>query len=167
VDLREVTLVVLEDEGHLLRHQPVREQVDLHVLEGRDVLLQHRFLAVGHEDDRVRAREHDPAGRVVLNLAGDGVDLHLEVVAGHGAQAEGQEVEEQRPVLGGVERDEAVAALGVGQAVDLLEVGRLAGLSGSVVDHLGFDGPFAEVELDHKDSAAFFGPPRMLAGRGL
>ena len=65
---------------------------------------------VGHEDDRIRSGQNHPAGRVVLHLAGDRVELDLEVVAGHGAQAEGQQVEEQRPVLGGVERDQAVGA---------------------------------------------------------
>ena len=63
---------------------------------------------VGHEHDRVGAGQHDPPGRVVLDLARDGVELDLEVVAGDRAQAEGQEVEEERAVLGGVEGDQPV-----------------------------------------------------------
>ena len=43
LDVRQVLLVVLDDQGHLLGHQPVREQVDLHVLEGRLVLLERRL----------------------------------------------------------------------------------------------------------------------------
>ena len=145
----EVLLVPLEDEGHLLGNQPVGQQVYLHVLEGLYVLLEGAALAVGHEDHGVRARQHDPPGGVVLDLAGHGVDLDLEVVAGDRSQAEGQEVEEEGPVLGRVQGDEAIGPLGVGQAVDLLEVGRLARLGRAVIDNLGLDGPFAEVELDH------------------
>jgi hypothetical protein len=55
-----------------------------------------------------------------LDLAGDGVELDLEVIPGHRAETEGQEIEEEGSVLGGVERDEPVVALGVGEAVDLL-----------------------------------------------
>src|SRR5262249_20071023 len=69
------------------------------------------------------------------------------------AQAEGEEVEEERPVLGGVEGDQAVVGGGGGQAVDLLEGGRLAGLGGPVVDDFRLDGPFAGVELDHGGGA--------------
>ena len=77
------------------------------------------------------------------------VELDLEVVAGDASQAEREEVEEEGPVLGGVEGDQPVRALGVGDPVDLLEVRRLPGLGRTVVDDLGLDGPFAEVELDH------------------
>ncbi|MFN8095782.1 MAG: hypothetical protein U0599_26780 [Vicinamibacteria bacterium] len=150
----EVLLVVLEDERDLLGNQSVREEVHLHVLEGGDVLARHRLLRVGDEDDRVGPREHHPARGVVLDLPGNRVELDLEVVAGDGAEAERQEVEEEGPVLRGVQRDEAVGALGVGEPVDLLEVGGLPGLRRPVVDHLRFDGPFAEVELDHSRGGA-------------
>ncbi len=149
----EVLLVVLQDEGDLLRHQAVGEQVDLHVLEGRQVLPCHPLLAVRDEDDRVRSGQHHSPGGVVLDLAGHGVELDLEVVAGDGAEAEGQQVEEERSVLGRVQRDQPVRPLGVADAVDLLEVGGLPGLRRPVVDHLGFDGPLAEVELDHGSGA--------------
>ena len=91
---------------------------------------------------------------------GHGVELDLEVVAGDGAEAEGQQVEEERPVLGRVERDQPVRPLGVGDAVDLLEVGGLPGLRRPVVDHLGFDGPLAEVELDHGSGAGDYSTAR-------
>ena len=40
LEVRQVLLVVLEDEGNLLGNQAVREQVDLHVLEGGQVFLE-------------------------------------------------------------------------------------------------------------------------------
>ena len=106
----EVLLVVLDDDGQLLGDQAVGEQVDLHVLEGREVVLEHRLARVGHEHHRVGAGQHHPAGGVVLDLAGDRVELDLEIVAGDRPQAEGKEVEEERAVLRGVERDEPVVA---------------------------------------------------------
>ena len=145
----EVPLVVLQDEGDFLRDEAVGEEVDLHVLEGRRVLPRHRLLAVGHEDDRVRPRQDHPAGRVVLDLARYRVELDLEVVSRDPPEAEREQVEEQGPVLCGIERDEPVGPVGVGQTVNLLEIRGLPRLGRPVVDHLGFDGPFAEVELDH------------------
>src|SRR3972149_4507872 len=62
-------LVVRQAERRLLGEEPVGEEVDLHVLEGGDVLARDRPLAVGDENHRVRARAHDPAGGVVLHLA--------------------------------------------------------------------------------------------------
>ncbi len=145
----EVLLVPLEHERHLLGHQTVGEQVDLHVLEGLHVLFEGLALAVRHEDHGVGPRQHHATGGVVLDLARHGVDLHLEVVARNRAEAEGKEVEEKRSVLGGVQGDETVRSLGIRDPVDLLEVGGLAGLGRAVVDDLRLDGPLAEVELDH------------------
>jgi hypothetical protein len=81
--------------------------------------------------------------------AGHRIELDLEVVAGDSTQTEGEQVEEEGAVLGGVQGDETVGARGVGDPVDLFQVGGLARLGRTVVDDLRFDGPFAEIELDH------------------
>ena len=160
----EVLLVVLEDEGHLLRDEAVGEEIDLHVLEGREVLPRHGAVAVRDEHHGVGAGQNHASGGVVLHLPGHGVELDLEVVAGDGSEAERQQVEEQRPVLRRVEGDQAVRPVGVGDPVDLLEVGGLPGLRRPVVDHLRFDGPLAEVELDHGRASATIARPAR--GRG-
>ena len=94
----QVPLVVLDDLRDR-RVDLVREQVLVQAPEALRVRVQHRGLAVGDEHDRVRSREHHPAGGVVLHLPGHGVELDLEVVAGDGPQAEGQEVEEELSLI--------------------------------------------------------------------
>jgi hypothetical protein len=112
----------------------------------------HPLARVRDENDGIGAGEDDAAGGVVLHLAGYRVELYLEVVARDTTQAERQQVEKQGPVLGGIQRDQAVVPGRIRELVDLFEVGGLARLRRAVIDHLGLDGPFAEIELDHKRS---------------
>ena len=150
--LRQVALVVLEDEGHLGGVEVVGEEVLRHLPVALEVLLPAVERRVRDEDERVRPLQHQSAGRRVHRLAGDGQDLQPQVEAAEARRLEGEEVEEDRPVLGGVDRDHLAAALGVGAAVQHVQVGRLPPDGGPVVDELDLDRAVAVIQLDHDGS---------------
>ncbi len=148
-DLRQVALVVLEDEGHRRRVQVVGEQVLRHLPVALDVLLPAVEGGVRDEHERVGALEHQPAGGRVHGLAGNGEDLQAQVEAAEAGRLQGEQVEEDRAVLGGVDRDQLAAALRVGAAVQDLQVGGLPSDRRAVVDQLDLDRPVAVIQLDH------------------
>ena len=148
-DLRQVALVVLEDEGHRRRVQVVGEQVLRHLPVALDVLLPAVEGGVRDEHERVGALQHQPAGGRVHGLAGNGEDLQAQVEAAEAGRLEGEQVEEDRAVLGGVDRDQLPAALRVGAAVQDLQVGGLPPDRRAVVDQLDLDRPVAVIQLDH------------------
>ena len=63
---RQVLLVVLEHHRELADVDALREEVLLEVLQALDVVVVPPRLAVGHEDDAVRALEHQLPGGVVV-----------------------------------------------------------------------------------------------------
>ena len=147
--LRQVALVVLEDEGHRRRVQVVGEQVLRHLPVALDVLLPAVEGGVRDEHERVGALQHQPAGGRVHGLAGNREDLQAQVEAAEAGRLEGEQVEEDRAVLGGVDRDQLPAALRVGAAVQDLQVGGLPPDRRAVVDQLDLDRPVAVIQLDH------------------
>src|SRR5439155_13828998 len=95
---REVLLVVLQHERQRADVDAQLEQVALEVLEALEILIQLSSLAVGDEYDAVRSLEHEAPRRIVVNLAGDRVQLEPRREAGDLSQIDGEEVEEQRAV---------------------------------------------------------------------
>ena len=75
--LRQVLLVVLHDERHRARVDPLLREIRVQVLEALDVLVELARLAVGHEHDAVGALQHELARRLVVDLPGHGVELEL------------------------------------------------------------------------------------------
>src|SRR5262249_9716318 len=77
-----------------------------------------------------------------------------------------QEIEVERAVVGGVERDQLAARLREQHAVELLEVRGLARERRAVVDELQQDLPAGHVDLDHGVALrAGLARPRELFGR--
>ena len=145
----QVLLVVLEHDRQLADVHALRQQIVLQVLQALEVVVEPAGLAVGHEHDAVGALEHELPGGVVVALARHGVELELGGEAGDGAQLERQEIEEQGAIGLGGERDHAPAAALRHPAVDVLQVGRLAGPARSVVDDLAGDLARREVDQGH------------------
>jgi hypothetical protein len=88
----------------------------------------------------------------VHHLAGHGEELELHRKAVGGTELDRQEVEVERAVARGVERDHLAARPGVHELVEHLEVGGLAGERGAVIDHLHGDLALRHVDLDHRPS---------------
>ena len=125
-DPRQVLLVALDDNRGLGEVQLVGQEVGLHVLPGDVVLLGPVGLGVRHEDDGVRARQDHLSGGVVVDLPGDRVDLVANLIALDLAEVEGEKIEEEGPVFGGLQRDKLRVPLGIGDLVERLQVGRLS-----------------------------------------
>jgi hypothetical protein len=145
--LRQVPLVVLEDEGHLRGIEVVGEEVLRHLPVALEVLLPAIERGVGHEDERVGALEDEPARGRVHGLPGDGEDLKAEVEAAEAGGLQGQEVEEDRPVLGRGDRDELTPVALRRRRVEHLEVGGLPPDRRPVVDDLDLDDAVAMLQL--------------------
>ena len=103
--------------------------------------------AVGDEGDRVGVLEHDAPGGVVDDLAGNGEQLHLHRVAALGMEEDRQQIEEQGAVVVGLDRQQLSAPLALGAGVDHLQIGRLPGQTGPVVDDLDRQFSLSVVEL--------------------
>ena len=146
-DVRQVALVPLEDQREGLWVEGVVLEVVDQVADHPGVFLEHAALGVRDEHHPVGAGEDLPAGRVVLDLAGHGVQLDAHVHAVETPEIERQQVEEQRAVLLGPQGDHLLAGLGVGDAMNRLEVGRLSGQTGAVVDELEVEGLVRAAEL--------------------
>src|SRR5438876_1199888 len=111
--------------------------------------LAHRLQGVEHAIAADRhALEDQLAARVVVHLARHRVEVEPGLEAADGAQVDWQEVEEQRALGLGGERDHFAARIGRHFAVNVLEVGRLAAQARAVIDELAVD--LAGRVVDHR-----------------
>jgi hypothetical protein len=148
-DVADVPLVVLEDQGHVFEAEAQLGQVLLQVAERLDVGVEGRGLAIGDEDDPIHPLEHELAGGVVEDLAGDGVELQPDLHAADDPHVERQQVEEQGAVGLGLQAHHVAAGLGRGALVDGLQVGGLPAQARAVVHDLGRHLHRRVVEEDH------------------
>src|SRR5204863_2187846 len=91
-------------------------------------------LAVAHEHHAVRALQHEPARGVVIDLAGDGVELEPRREPGDLAEIDREEIEEEGAVGLGRERYHAPTPRLRHAAVDVMQVRRLPRPPRAVVD---------------------------------
>src|SRR5207253_2521010 len=146
--VRQVALVVLDDERNLGQVVTVLRHVVVQVLHRLDVRLHALDLAVGHEHDAIHALENQLAARVVVYLTRHRVEMEPGLEAPDGAQVHRQEVEEQRALGLCGERDHLAARVGRHLTVNVLEVGRLAAQARAVVHELAVD--LAGRVIDHR-----------------
>ena len=145
----QVALVELDDDGQGPVVEPVRLQVLQHVVPVGQRGGRLAAAAVGHEDDGVGPLQHDAPGRLVDHLARHRVELELHLDAGLGLEEDRHHVEEEGPVVLGVQRHEPAADLRGDLLVERLEVGGLAGERRAVIDDLDRQLARLVVELDH------------------
>ncbi len=148
-DAGEVPLVELDDDGGVVHVEVVFLQVVEQVGEALAGGLDHRGLGVGYEDDGVGAFEHELAGLVVEDLAGDGVELDLEVERADFADVDRQQVEEERAVGLGGQRQHLSLLRGIELVENHHQVSRFPAEPRPVIDDLGRHLPRGVVEQDH------------------
>ena len=136
-DVGQVPLVVLEDQGQVLELDPDLREVGAEIDHALDVGVLHGALRVAHEDDAVHPLQDQLARGVVEDLSRDGVELDPRLEAPDDADVQGEEVEEQRAVRLGFQRDHLPARAGRGPAVDVMEVRRFSTQTGAVINDLG------------------------------
>ena len=136
---RQVALVVLHHERRLAHVEVLLDQVLVQVPQTLDVVIQLFALRVRHENNAVRAAQHQLARRGVVHLAGNRVELKARCESGDRAEIERQKIEEQGAIGLGGERDHRALALIRHERVDVLQVRRLARPSRAVVDDLARD----------------------------
>ncbi len=117
-----------------------------------------RRMRVGDEDQAVGTLQDGAPREPVVDLAGHRVEVEAGEEAVHLAEVDGQEVEEERPLVIGGDRDHAAAPIGRQAIVQEAEVGRLPAQPGAVIDDLEVDLARAVVDERH-------GPPGSLRDR--
>ena len=123
--IRQVALVVLDDERQLLEVVALLGEVDPEVLNTLEVGFHALDLRVGHEDDAVDALEDELARGVVEDLAGHRVEVEARLEAADLAEGQRQEVEEEGALGLRREGDHLPFAVGIRPLVDVLQVRRL------------------------------------------
>ena len=137
-----VTLVVLVDArqpADLRGAKPDAREVLIEVGQRLAVRELARGVRVGHEHHAVHPLEHRPARQPVVDLPRDGIKVEPGGEAVDLAELEGKEVEEQRPLVVGRDRDHPAAPLGREPVVQDPEVGGLPAEPRAVVDDLEMD----------------------------
>src|SRR6185503_7411869 len=149
LDPVEVPFVVLDHEGDgAERHAHLRE-VLLEVLERLEVVVAPVDMRVGDEHHPVGAPEDQLPGRLVEHLPRHGVELQARGEALDLTDVDGQEIEEQRPVGLGLERDYLPSLLLDRPVVDELDGGGLATVSRTVIDDFAADLAAGVVDEGH------------------
>ena len=157
-------LVVLEhhrDRGGL---DAVVEEILRHLLHALQILLPAIGRRVRDEDDAVRVLQEHLARRSVELLAGHGDHLEAQFVASERGGRERKQIEEDGAVLGGIDRDQLLAAIGPGVPVQHLEARGFSSCRRTVVENLDSEEALLVIDLDqYQPRSRSTGLPRMLS----
>ena len=123
--------------GTWSRVSPISARFTLRLLMDSRLASSMTRLGVGDEHHAVHRLQHQLAGRVVEDLAGDGVELEPDLHPADDPDVEGKQVEEERAVGLGLEAHHLAPRPGRRLLVDVLEVGGLTAQARTVVHDLG------------------------------
>src|SRR5689334_4603880 len=143
-----IALVVLNHEGHARKVVPIFRHVVVQVLHRFLIRFHALDLRIGDENDAVDALENELTARVVVDLAGNGIEMEARLEPANRAEIDGEEIEEESALRLRRERDEFSSRVGRDFAVDVLEVRRLAAQPRRMVDD--FDVTLARGVVDHR-----------------
>ena len=137
--IREVAFVELEDSRELVKGGAIVGEITDHAVPGREVFLHAVKLGVRDENDPIDTPEHHLSGGVIANLPRDRIEHELCFVAIDHHRVDGQEVEEESPVVGGGEGHQVTPLVSADTAVDIAEIGGLAAHGSAAIDQLETD----------------------------
>src|SRR3990170_2574904 len=151
--VRQIALVVLDHERHLREIVAVLRHVVVQVLHRLQIRLHPAGLRIPHEDDAVDILQNELATGVVVHLARHGIEVEPGLESANRAEVDGQEVEEQRALRLGRERNELSSRFRLYLAVDVLEIRGFSAKPGTVVNDLTVD--LARGVVDHRHVKLF------------
>jgi len=122
----EIPLVVLKDEGDLLDVQAVRIEVVIQIRQRIHIVLHLGFAGIRHEDHTIGPAQHHPAAGVVLHLARHGIDLEMDGIAIDVTEVDREQIEEEGPILLGIDGEHLAALLVRAHGVQGLQIGGLS-----------------------------------------
>lgn len=149
-DEKQVPLVVLKNEGHLLVFVAVFPEHLLEILEGLEVVLKAGLVAVGHEDKAVNPVEHHLAGGAIIGLAGNTIDEELGLKPGDIVEINGEVVEEKGAIALGVDGGEVGPVFVWNQGMDVFDVGGLAPKAGADINDFTVNFPCSIIDDWHR-----------------
>ncbi len=154
-NVRQIVLVVLKHNRYVVQVAPLIREVVAQVIEAFEVRIGTRHLRIGHEDDSIRAREHELAGCIEVDLSRHREQLQPYVHPAYRRKPHREKIEVQRPVDGGCERDQLPAMIGLCRRVNVFERGRLSAKPWPVVDDLENEFPRERVYGRHKRTGRY------------
>ena len=134
-----VAFIILERDREARRIGPVVPDVLDHCMKRMVIRFEAVRRRIGDENEAIGAMENELAGRIIVDLAGHGVELEACLVAVDFCRMHREEIEEERAVRRGGERYEVTTLLLIHFGVDVSEIGRLATEGGATVDNLERD----------------------------
>src|SRR5690348_13738242 len=134
--IREIAFVVLYHERHRGEIIPVLLHVLVQVLHRFLIRLHSLQLRIGHEHDSIHTLQDQLAAGVVVYLAGHRVEMEARLEPANRPEIHRKEIEEERALGFGRERNQLAARARLHSAVHVLEVRGLAAQPGTVVHDL-------------------------------
>src|SRR5690242_16429880 len=125
-DVGQIALVPLHYQGKFAGVAAHTLELIGKLAEVLDVLLELAGLRVRHEDDAVGALQDGDARLLVEHLAGNRVELEAHLEAVDAAEVEGQQIEVQRALGLGVNRDHVADVARIDGFMDEMQVGGFA-----------------------------------------
>ena len=156
-DVGQIALVELKDVRDAGQVEVEALEVLFQVGKAFNIFLHLLILRIGYEDDAVHSAQDQLPGRVVDDLARDGVELELGLEAFDGHRLNREEVEEERAVGTGGEGNEfaLVALRSLHVVVHLDQIGRLASQGRAVIDDLDLEFFGCLIDYRHNSSVLF------------
>jgi hypothetical protein len=146
--VREIALVVLEHHGDRRGLDAVVEEILRHLLHALEILLPAIGRGVRDEHDAVRVLEEHLSRCAVELLTRNRHHLEAQLVAAERGCREREEVEEDGSVLGGIDRDQLLPAVGPRVPVQHLEARGLSSRRRSVIENLDSEEALLVIDLD-------------------
>jgi hypothetical protein len=168
-DVAEVSFVELQHVREPVERDPLQKEVLLEVFEAVGIRALHRPLGVSDKDDPVGASQDELAGRVVMHLSGNGIELQRDIHAANGTDFERQEVEEDGSIALGGEGNHLAPVPALEVVVDPHQIGGLAAQSGAVIHDLRIELTQGVIEENHGNPSAksYLSRPLMITRIGI
>ncbi len=145
----QVALVELQDVRNGGEIEIVIAQMLAQIIERFEVRVQPLFLRIRDENYAVGTLQNQSPARFVENLAGNGVKMKARLESAHGAEIEGQKVEEKGAIRLRRQRNHLPFLIRSRVLVNPLQIGGLPAKAGAVINQLAVDFACRKIDKRH------------------